>query len=144
MTFHLDMLTYFVHVSTNLIIDLQLAYVTYVFVFILLLIMLYSTAPPKINVDPKLTNISVKAGTKIAIEATVTGSPAAVTTWCKGDTPIESTKRFKIEAGKGPKASIRLTIDKTERSDLGTYTLTAANDLGTDTAIITIIVLGKK
>ena len=100
-------------------------------------------APPKIKVDPKLTNISVKAGTKIAIEATVTGSPTAITTWTKDETPVESTDRFKIEAGKGPKASIRLTIDKTERSDLGTYTLTAENDLGTDTAIIAITVLGK-
>ncbi|XP_072180965.1 twitchin-like [Diadema setosum] len=100
-------------------------------------------APPKINVDPRLTNITVKAGTKIAIEATVTGSPTAVTTWTKDDAPVESTERFKIEAGKGPKASIRLTIDKTERSDLGTYTLTAANDLGTDTTIIAITVLDK-
>ena len=50
---------------------------------------------------------------------------------------------MRIDSEKGTKAKMTLTIDKCERNDLGEYTLTAANDLGSDSTSIKITIVGK-
>lgn len=100
------------------------------------------TAPPKIEIDEKFLNVTIRAGGKATISAIITGLPVPDVTWLKDDVPLETTKRVSISEDKQEKLIVKMILDKAERSDLGTYTLTAANDVGKDLVKMTITVLG--
>ncbi|XP_038047566.1 titin-like, partial [Patiria miniata] len=100
-------------------------------------------AAPKIEIDTDKLNITVKAGTKIVVEATVIGSPVPTTTWSKDEIELHPDKRITMTTENTVRAKVKLTIDKSERTDLGEYTITAANDLGSDTVTVKVIVLDK-
>ncbi|PIK60955.1 putative titin [Apostichopus japonicus] len=99
--------------------------------------------PPKIEIDEKFLNVTIRAGGKATISAIITGLPVPDVTWLKDDVPLETTKRVSISEDKQEKLIVKMILDKAERSDLGTYTLTAANDVGKDLVKMTITVLDK-
>ena len=104
---------------------------------------LFSTATPKIRIETKYKEITVKAGEKIKVDATITGSPAPTVTVAQEKEEVKPSARVRIDSEKGTKAKMTLTIDKCERNDLGEYTLTAANDLGSDSTSIKITIVGR-
>ena len=100
-------------------------------------------APPKIEIETKYLTVTVKAGSKITVEGLVIGSPIASTTWSRNDTELKPDKRITITTDNNIRAKVKLTIDKSERTDLGEYTIIAVNDFGSDTVIVKVIVLGE-
>ncbi len=87
--------------------------------------------------------MTFKAGTKIKVEATITGSPAPTITVSQNTTELSPSDRVTIETEKGTKAKMTLTIDKCERNDMGEYTFNAANDLGSDSTSVKITIVGE-
>lgn len=96
---------------------------------------------PEIFLDVKLlAGLTVKAGTKIELPATVTGKPEPTITWTKADTLLRQDKRITIE--NVPKKST-VTIVDSKRSDTGRYIIEAVNVCGRATAVAEVNVLGK-
>lgn len=87
-----------------------------------------------------LAGLTVKAGTKIELPATVTGKPEPQITWTKADMLLKQDKRITIE--NVPKKST-VTIMDSKRSDTGTYIIEAVNVCGRATAVVEVNVLGK-
>lgn len=87
-----------------------------------------------------LAGITVKAGTKIELPATVTGKPEPKITWTKADMLLKQDNRITIE--NVPKKST-VTITDSKRSDTGTYIIEAVNTCGRATAVVEVNVLGK-
>lgn len=88
-----------------------------------------------------LAGLTVKAGTKIELPATVTGKPEPKITWTKADTLLKQDKRITIE--NVPQKST-VTIVDSKRSDTGTYIIEAVNVCGRATAVVEVNVLGKE
>lgn len=86
-----------------------------------------------------LTGITVKAGTKIELPATVTGRPEPRITWNKADSLLRVDKRISIESK--PNQSTVIIADS-QRSDSGTYIIEAVNSSGRATAVVEVNVLG--
>lgn len=96
---------------------------------------------PEIFLDVKLlAGLTVKAGTKIELPATVTGKPEPKITWTKADTLLKPDQRITIE--NVPRKST-VTITDSKRSDTGTYIIEAVNVCGRATAVVEVNVLGK-
>lgn len=87
-----------------------------------------------------LAGLTVKAGTKIELPATVTGKPEPKITWTKADKLLKQDNRITIE--NVPNKST-VTIVDSKRSDTGTYIIEAVNACGRATAVVEVNVLGK-
>lgn len=86
-----------------------------------------------------LAGITVKAGTKIELPATVTGKPEPRVTWTKAGKILRPDNRLTIETK--PNHST-VTIAESKRSDSGTYIIEAVNSSGRATAVVEVNVLG--
>ena len=100
-------------------------------------------AAPKIVIDSIYKEMTYKSSEKIKIEAIVTGSPVATFTISKDGIEVKPSARILVKMDGGTKAKMTITIDKCERNDLGDYTLTATNDLGSDSVHVKITVVGE-
>ncbi|MED6274929.1 Myosin-binding protein C, fast-type, partial [Characodon lateralis] len=93
--------------------------------------------PPKIHLDAGgrgNKNITVAAGNKLRFDVEVTGEPAPVVCWMKGDQVVsEAEGRVRVETRKTVSSFV---IEGAERGDEGPYTITAANPVGEDKAEI--------
>nr|XP_006823016.1 PREDICTED: titin-like [Saccoglossus kowalevskii] len=99
---------------------------------------------PKVTVEPKFMEITVKAETKIVVESSFTGAPAPESEWTKDGNKLDVTDdRIKVQATKAMRGNTTLTINKAKRSDKATYTVTVSNDLGTDSVNVVVNVLDK-
>uniref|UniRef100_A0A8C3F5I9 Titin n=1 Tax=Chrysemys picta bellii TaxID=8478 RepID=A0A8C3F5I9_CHRPI len=95
---------------------------------------------PEIFLDVKLlAGLTVKAGTKIELPATIKGRPEPRITWTKADKILKPDDRITIETK--PNHS-RVTITDSKRSDSGTYIIEAVNSSGRATAVVEVNVLG--
>lgn len=108
--------------------------------FIHAVFIVYKSEAPEIFLDVKLlAGITVKAGTKIELPATVTGKPEPRVTWTKAENILRPDKRISIEA-KPNHSTVIITDSK--RSDTGTYIIEAVNTSGRATATVEVNVLG--
>uniref|UniRef100_A0A6I8RUS1 Titin n=1 Tax=Xenopus tropicalis TaxID=8364 RepID=A0A6I8RUS1_XENTR len=99
-----------------------------------------ATDPQEIFLDVKLlAGITVKAGTKIELPATIAGKPEPRITWNKADALLRIDKRINIESKPGHSTVI---IADSTRSDSGTYIVEAVNTSGRATAVVEVNVLG--
>lgn len=99
-----------------------------------------NTEAPEICLDVKLlAGITVKAGTKIELPATITGKPEPKVTWNKAESLLRVDKRVSIESKPGHSTVI---ITESTRSDSGTYIIEAVNTSGRATAVVEVNVLG--
>lgn len=71
----------------------------------------------------------------------VTGEPPPKVTWTFGGKQVDATDRVKID---NPDYMTKFSVKRTLRGDTGTYTITAVNDSGQDTAELEVVVLGNK
>uniref|UniRef100_A0A8C4S3V2 Titin n=1 Tax=Erpetoichthys calabaricus TaxID=27687 RepID=A0A8C4S3V2_ERPCA len=99
------------------------------------------TESPEIMLDVKLlAGLTVKAGTKIELPATVKGKPEPKITWTKADLLLKADDRIKIESKPGQST---VTIADTKRGDSGPYIIEAVNSSGRATAKVDVNILDK-
>ncbi|XP_061444012.1 myosin-binding protein C, fast-type [Rhineura floridana] len=99
--------------------------------------------PPKIHLDcsggTQENTIVVVAGNKLRLDVAVTGEPAPVATWLKGNVAfVVKEGRVRIEERKELSSFV---IESAERSDEGSYTIKVTNPLGEDMATLNIKVV---
>lgn len=114
--------------------------IRWILYFIHAVFIVYKSEAPEIFLDVKLlAGITVKAGTKIELPATVTGKPEPRITWTKAENILRPDKRISIET-KPNHSTVVITDSK--RSDSGTYIIEAVNTSGRATATVEVNVLG--
>ncbi|XP_014341023.1 myosin binding protein Ca isoform X2 [Latimeria chalumnae] len=100
--------------------------------------------PPKIHLDcigslVSQNTIIIVAGNKLRLDVAITGEPAPIVTWTKGDKQItEAEGRVRIEAHKDLSCFV---MEGAEREDEGKYTIVVANPAGEDKAVLFIKVV---
>lgn len=92
---------------------------------------------PKIIVSDVVT---ARAGSKLYVDALVSGKPAPVTKWKRGSDDIVTSDRVFIQ--KTPTTSSLIVKDVT-RKDSGYYSLSAENSTAKVNQILRIIIMGK-
>uniref|UniRef100_A0A8C6KTK7 Myosin binding protein Ca n=1 Tax=Nothobranchius furzeri TaxID=105023 RepID=A0A8C6KTK7_NOTFU len=103
--------------------------------------------PPKIHIDTSgcgnQNTITVVAGNKLRVDVEITGEPAPVTCWTKGD-QVRSLKNETAEGRVRVEKEQTLSsfvIEGAEMEDEGFYTITVTNPVGEDKAEIYIKVV---
>lgn len=95
-----------------------------------------------ISVAPKLIVsdvVTARAGTKLKVEALVSGKPVPVTTWRRGSDDVVTSDRLFIQK---TLTSSTLMIKDVSRKDSGYYSLSAENNISKVNQIIRIIIYG--
>ncbi|XP_036436741.1 myosin binding protein Cb isoform X2 [Colossoma macropomum] len=93
--------------------------------------------PPKIHLDVAGNMVSqntiiVVAGNKLRLDVEITGEPAPIVTWTKGDKVVAETEgRVRVESRTGLSSFV---IEGAEREDEGNYSITVTNPAGEDKA----------
>ncbi|KAJ8416941.1 hypothetical protein AAFF_G00328190 [Aldrovandia affinis] len=97
--------------------------------------------PPEIQLDVKLlAGLTVKAGAKIELPASVTGKPEPKITWTKADLTLKTDDRVSINTKPGHST---VTIANSQRDDTATYIIEAVNSSGRATATVDVNILDK-
>ncbi|KAM9860533.1 myosin-binding protein C, cardiac-type [Aulostomus maculatus] len=99
--------------------------------------------PPKIHLDcmgsTADSTIVVVAGNKLRLDVPITGDPAPMVIWTKGEKVVtEGDGRVHVETTKG---HCVFTIEGAERQDEGMYSVVVRNPAGEDTADINVKVV---
>ena len=105
---------------------------------------LYTAAPV---IDTSLSStVTVNVGSSLTLSCTSRGSPPDTFTWRKDNDPtvLQSTSITAVDYT-STSAVFRAdySIDSVTTSDSGTYTCTVTNPIGSDSATITVVVIGK-
>lgn len=93
---------------------------------------------PKIDRNA-LHDIRVRAGSNFDLDVPVAGEPPPTKKWSLNGMVVTSTERLKITI---EDYNIKFAVRSAKREDTGTYTLTATNEHGTDSATVKVTVLG--
>lgn len=94
--------------------------------------------PPKIDRN-NLNEIRIKAGGTIAFDVKVEGEPAPEITWFKGDAPLVTFERTKVN--NTVENRTKLVTTNAVRNDSGLYKIVAVNENGKDEAEVKVVVL---
>ena len=103
---------------------------------------LYSAAPV---IDPLSQNyLTINVDSLLTLSCTSRGSPPDTFTWRKDGGSLLSSNTTPVTYSDSM-AVFRAdySIDSVTTSDSGTYTCTVTNPIGSDTATITVVVIGK-
>lgn len=84
--------------------------------------------------------VTAKAGTKLKVEAFVSGKPVPVTTWKRGSDDVVTSDRLFVQK---TMCSSILMIKDASRKDSGYYSLSAENNISKVNQILRIIIMGK-
>ncbi|XP_015183294.1 PREDICTED: twitchin isoform X5 [Polistes dominula] len=96
---------------------------------------------PKLYLDALIgRKIKVRAGEPININIPLSGAPTPTVEWCKNGKTLTETLRASTETKSD---RTQLLVDKSIRDDSGTYTVTASNEHGKDSADIEVTVVDK-
>ena len=102
--------------------------------------MLFVLLPP---VAPKIIlpdTVTVRAGSKMVIEAIVAGKPAPVCKWKQGNEAVLTSDRLSIEK---TLTTCTLIIKNVTRNDSGYYSLAVENSTAKINHILKVIVMGQ-
>lgn len=102
------------------------------------------TAKPR-NLAPRidrtnLIEVRIKAGCNFNYDVKVTGEPAPTTKWLLNKREVSTNERVKVVH---VDYNTKLVVRSATRAESGTYTITAENTNGNDTADVKVIVLDK-
>ena len=94
---------------------------------------------------PSSSTVTVADGSPLTLSCTSRGSPPDTFTWRKDGGSILQSTSITAETYYDDSAVFRVdySIDSATASDIGTYTCTVTNPIGSDSATITINVTGK-
>lgn len=84
--------------------------------------------------------VTAKAGTKLKVEALVSGKPVPVTTWKRGSDDVVTSDRLFVQK---TLSSSTLMIKDVSRKDSGYYSLAAENSISKVNQILRIIIMGR-
>lgn len=84
--------------------------------------------------------VTAKAGSKLIVEAFVSGKPTPVSKWKRGSDDIVTSDRVFIQ--KTPTTNVLMIKDVT-RKDSGYYSLSAENSISKVNQILRIIIMGE-
>lgn len=87
-----------------------------------------------------LDHVRIKAGQNFSFDVKVTGEPMPTTKWSFRNRELKPSDRIKVVHGE---YNTKLVVRMATRADAGTYTLTADNINGNDTAKVEVTVLGN-
>lgn len=96
-----------------------------------------------ILVEPKVIIpevVSAKAGSKVRVEALVSGKPAPVCQWKRGEDNVVSSSRLAVHKSQN---MCVLIIKDVSRTDSGQYSLVAENSSGKVEEVMKIIIKGQ-
>ena len=104
----------------------------------------FYTAAPVIYTTSSSTVI-VNVGDPLTLSCTSQGSPPDTFTWMKDGVSLAQSTRITAVTYTSTSAVFRAdyVIDNIIESDSGTYTCTVTNPIGSDNAIITVVVIGR-
>ena len=124
---------YFIH-NTYIMITLLIEYLTSPY-----------TAAPVLD-TPSSSNVTVHIGFSFTLSCTSRGSAPDTFTWKKNNDPtiLQSTSITAMDYT-NTSAVFRAdyTVDNVTTSDAGTYICNVTNPIGSDTATITVVIIGK-
>lgn len=83
--------------------------------------------------------VTAKAGAKVRIEALVSGKPAPVCQWKRGDDKVVPSSRLAVHKSQN---MCVLIIKDVSRTDSGQYSLVAENSSGKVEPVIKIVIKG--
>ena len=94
---------------------------------------------------PSSSTVTVADGSPLTLSCTSRGSPPDTFTWRKDGGSILQSTSITAVTYDDDSAVFRAdySIDSTTASDIGTYTCTVTNPIGSDSATITVHVGGK-
>ena len=95
---------------------------------------------------PSSSTVTILAGSSLNLNCTSRGSPPDTFTWRKDNdsTVLQSTSITAVDHT-STSAVFRAdySIDSVTTSDSGTYTCTVTNPIGSDSVMITVVIIGK-
>lgn len=94
---------------------------------------------PKID-RKNLNKITVREGEPFFFDAKVTGEPPPTCTWTLNGKPVDETSDKRTE---NVPYYTKFKNDNPKRADSGTYTITASNQWGEDSAEVQVLVVSK-
>lgn len=95
--------------------------------------------PPRIDRNA-LIDVKIRASQNFDFDVPISGEPPPSKEWTVKGNFIINTDRIKVV---NENYNTKLRVIDAKRGDSGTYTLTAKNINGIDTAIVNVTVLGK-
>ena len=117
---------------------------TYPITHLTIFLSLYIAAP--VIETPSSFTVTVTAGSSLTLNCTSSGSPPDTFTWMKDNssTLLQSTNITAVEyTSTSAVFHADYSTDCVTASDSGTYTCTVTNPIGSDSATITVVVIGK-
>ena len=89
--------------------------------------------------------VDIDIGSNITLSCTSSGSPPDTFTWMKDGVPVTQSTSITAVTYDDNSAVFHAnySIDNVTASDIGTYTCTVTNPIGSDSATITVVVTGK-
>lgn len=95
------------------------------------------------SVAPKIMMqdvVTVKAGSKMVVEALISGKPAPFCKWKQGSEDVLTSDRLSVQK---TLTSCMIMIKDVSRKDSGYYSLSAENSTSKINQILRVIVMGK-
>ncbi|XP_060607295.1 hemicentin-2-like, partial [Ruditapes philippinarum] len=89
---------------------------------------------------PDNKEVRVMVGKQLKLVIGISGSPTPIVTWWKDGKRIERIVKLQAQISNDDHVA-ELKIPKTEQSDTGKYQIKVENEIGSDTAVISVIVL---
>ena len=99
------------------------------------LVWLSLLVPPSVFVEKDL--VVAKAGEAISLQCTANGRPQPVIQWYKEQNLLQRTRKIAISS------TGLLVINAADQNDTGFYTCLASNNVGSDSATVTVSVQSK-
>ena len=106
---------------------------------------LFYTAAPMLD-TPSSSNLTVHIGSPLTLSCTSRDSPPDTFTWKKNNDPtiLQSTSITAMDyTNTSAVFRANYSVDNVTTSDAGTYTCNVTNPIGSDTATITVVIIGK-
>ena len=93
---------------------------------------------------PSSSTVTILFGSPLNLNCTSRGSPPDTFTWRKdGGSILQSITNQVTYTNTSAVFRADYSIDSVTTSDSGTYTCTVTNPIGSDSAMITVVVIGK-
>lgn len=109
-------------------------------VLVLMILDFVFAAAPVIDYDASLKDIKpLKAGTSLILLVNVIGIPTPSIKWFLNDSEVKPSADLTLE---GDGSFSRLTAKKATGKSAGTYKVVAENEVGSDSALFTVVIKG--
>jgi len=93
-----------------------------------------------VNLDTKYQGVQkIKSGASMKLQANIAGVPTPAVTWYLADKPVERSSQVKLDSSADQAG---LSVGNPTKLNAGKYRVVAENTAGSDSAEITVVILG--